>query len=83
MCPKITDVEIRDEYIIIVKFDNDDIVEYDLKPKLGDPRFELLKDKLLFKTAKIDSGGYGISWNDEADLSENELWTNGKKLVKV
>jgi len=27
------------------------------------------------------AGGYGISWNDDIDLSEYELWTNGVELV--
>ena len=25
----------------------------------------------------VDTGGYGIVWNDELDLSANELWNNG------
>ena len=25
---------------------------------------------------KVDVGGYGISWNDEIDLSCDELWDN-------
>ena len=28
---------------------------------------------------KVDAGGYGISWNDNIDLSSNELWENGKE----
>jgi hypothetical protein len=28
-------------------------------------------------------GGYGISWNDEIDLSEYELWTNGAEVVMI
>jgi len=27
---------------------------------------------------KADKHGYGISWNDEIDLSESELWLNGE-----
>ena len=80
MYPKIIDVETKDEYVILVKFDNNDVVEYDLKPKLEERRFKPLKNKVLFSTMKIDNGGYGISWNDEVDLSEYELWTNGKKI---
>jgi len=30
---------------------------------------------------KVDAGGYGISWNDDIDLSEYELWTNGKPIA--
>lgn len=31
----------------------------------------------LFEQVQVDSGGYGISWNDDIDLSCNELWENG------
>lgn len=33
----------------------------------------------LFERVKVDAGGYGISWNDELDLSCNELWYNGER----
>ena len=26
---------------------------------------------------QVDAGGYGISWNDDLDLSCDELWENG------
>ena len=80
MYPKIVNVETKDEYVIVVKFDNNDVVEYDLKPKLEEKTFEPLKDKIFFSTIKIDNGGYGISWDDEIDLSEYEVWTKGKKI---
>ena len=35
----------------------------------------------LFHQVKVDVGGYGISWNDDIDLSSNELWDNG--VVKL
>ena len=31
----------------------------------------------LFEQVKVDDGGYGVSWNDEIDLSCDELWENG------
>ena len=37
----------------------------------------------LFEQVKVDSGGYGVSWNDEIDLSCNELWENGKAKLNV
>jgi hypothetical protein len=43
--------------------------------------FQLLKNDAFFKSVKVDAGGYGISWSDEIDLSEHELWTNGIELV--
>jgi len=32
----------------------------------------------LFEQVKVDAGGYGISWNDDIDLSCEELYQNGK-----
>jgi hypothetical protein len=43
--------------------------------------FEVLKNDAFFKSVKVDSGGYGISWNDDADLSEYELWANGVEVA--
>lgn len=43
--------------------------------------FFLLKNDAFFKTVKADVGGYGISWNDDIDLSEYELWTNGVEVI--
>lgn len=36
----------------------------------------------LFDAVKVDIGGYGIVWNDELDISCDELFTNGE-LVKT
>jgi len=43
--------------------------------------FRILKSDPFFKTVKVDVGGYGISWNDGADVSEYELWTNGVEVA--
>jgi len=32
----------------------------------------------LFEQAEVAGGGYGVCWNDEIDLSCNELYANGK-----
>jgi len=39
-----------------------------------------LLDEGFFKSAKVDSGGYGISWNDDVDISEYEAWENGTMI---
>ena len=43
----------------------------------SDKTFEVLSDKILFSSVKVDPGGSGISGNDELDLSEYKLWTKG------
>ena len=42
------------------------------------PVFRILsQDEALFSSVYVDVGGYGIVWNDELDLSCDELWDNG------
>ena len=37
-----------------------------------------LKEKpVLFNDVVVDQGGYGIVWNDDIDISCDELWANG------
>ncbi len=45
--------------------------------------FRPLEDDVLFKNVKVDPGGYGISWNEELDLSEAELWINGMLVEEM
>ena len=51
---------------------------YDCGPLLNRTGFELLRNAAFFRQVRVDAGGYGVSWNDNIDLSEYELWTNGK-----
>lgn len=52
---------------------------YDMAPLVERlPVFaELKDDPQLFYCVEVDVGGYGIIWNDDLDLSCDELWENG------
>ncbi|MBZ4218615.1 MAG: DUF2442 domain-containing protein [Chlorobium sp.] len=54
---------------------------YDCSQLLARPEFQLLKTPAFFNGVRVDPGGYGISWNDDVDISEYELWTNGKTVT--
>jgi len=34
----------------------------------------------LFRQVKVDAGGYGVSWNDDIDISCNELYRGGRNV---
>ena len=34
----------------------------------------------LFSSVIVDQGGYGIVWNDDIDISCDELWANGEEI---
>jgi len=39
--------------------------------------FKELENEELFNKVRVDLGGYGIIWNEEIDLSSEEIWANG------
>ncbi len=41
---------------------------------------ELIGDAKKFECVYVDVGGYGIVWDDEFDLSCDELWENGVRI---
>ena len=79
--PKILSVQPLEDKRLWVKFENGVEKIYDCNQLLHLDMFEVLKNEAFFKAVKVDSGGYGISWNDDADLSEYELWINGVEVA--
>lgn len=75
--PKIKKVEVLENYMLKIIFDNEEVKIYDFKPNFKYELFLQLKDYSIFKNVKVDVGGYGISWNDDCDLSEYELYIKG------
>ena len=75
--PQIKAVKTIGETQLRVTFENEIEKIYDCEHLLSRPEFHLLTIPAFFKAVRIDTGGYGISWSDNLDLSEYELWTNG------
>ncbi len=75
--PRILSVQPLENTRLRVMFVNGADRFYDCPPLLSREVFQLLRNEVFFKAVKVDAGGYGISWSDEADLSEYALWTNG------
>jgi len=75
--PKLFAVQALENKKLRVKFVNGVEKVYDCTQLPDIEMFQFHKNDALFKSVKVDAGGYGISWNDDADLSEYELWTNG------
>ncbi len=77
---KVKSVKPLSNFILEIIFENNEIKYYDIKPLFEKWLvFKNLKNiQGLFEQVKVDVGGYGISWNDELDLSCNELYFNSK-----
>lgn len=70
-------------YKLLVQFTEGTTKEYNTGPLFEKwPAFQALKEiSGLFETVAADAGGYGVVWNDELDLSCDELWENGKEVA--
>ena len=79
MFHKITSVKPVENFFLLVNFENGEKKKYNVSPLFEKwETFETLKSvKGLFEQVKVDSGGYGISWNDDIDLAAEELYCNG------
>ena len=64
--------------ILYVIFNDGTNKKYDVKVLVKKyDIFKKLKNEKLFNSVKVDIGGYGIIWNEEIDLSSEEIWNNG------
>ncbi|MCD7778476.1 MAG: DUF2442 domain-containing protein [Clostridiales bacterium] len=79
MFHKVKNVKPIGDYNLLVTFTDDTVKIYDVSRLFSKWEiFGSLKTVAgMFNQVKVDIGGYGISWNDEIDLSCDELWDNG------
>lgn len=82
MFHKIKNVNALNNYKLCVQFAEGvtkiyDVVKLFEKYNLFLP---LKENPELFGTVSIDQGGYGVIWNDDIDISCDELWENGMQI---
>ena len=91
MFHKLQGVFPMEDFVLGCKFRNGAIKLYDIKPLIREiSAFAYFTEHPeAFKQVSISPGGHGIIWNDELDLSAEEVWVNGwpewdeDKLVTV
>ena len=80
----ITRIEPKENLFIEAVFADGEIVSFDVKSMFEKyPVFRDLEDDSLFKNVKIDEAGYGISWNDDLDLSSDGVYLRGEHIGKT
>lgn len=85
MTNRIVFVKPMDNTILLATFQNGIEKTYDVKTMFAMfPQMQILeKDKTLFNSVVVDTGGYGVSWNDNLDIESEEIWENGTEVGKV
>lgn len=79
MFHKVKNIAPLSDFRLNVQFSEGVTKLYDLKPLFDQfPVFKRLKDDPAeFTCVTIDVGGYGVIWDDDLDLSCDELWEKG------
>jgi len=76
--PRIEKVEILEDYMIQLIYDNGERKVYDMKPNLEKKPFRKLRDYNLFKNVK--AAGETIEWETGEDISPEDLYINSKPI---
>lgn len=79
MTHRIKTIGTLDKFVVLAIFQDGTEKRYDVS-RLFDqyPQFRAFEQEDgLFEKAVVDTGGYGISWNDKLDISSEEIWENG------
>ena len=82
MFHKIKNVSPLPDFKLSVQFSEGVTKLYDVNPLFQQiPTFAYLKNNLTeFNNVSVDVGGYGVIWNDDLDLSCDELWEHGVQV---
>ena len=82
MFHKVKAVHALPDFRLSVQFAEGVTKIYDVKPLFAKwaPFRALEHAPELFCSVEVDAGGYGILWNDELDLSCDELFANGETV---
>lgn len=81
MFHKVTAVKPLPDYCLLAVFEGGAKRYYDVKPLFD--KWDVFRNLMadgLFDRVRVDTGGYGISWNDDIDLSCDELYWNGRPV---
>ena len=80
---KVKSIGILNDTNLIAQFEDGVCKTYDMNqllvkfPTYGD----LLSNKELFRKVHVEGSGFGVVWDDDFDLSCNEIWDNGKLVT--
>lgn len=79
MNPYVKSIQFKNDYRLLLTFENGEKRIFDLKPYFDKPVFARLKNAALFKTARVVSGS--VEWQGEVDLSYDTLYLESKAVI--
>ena len=82
MIPRIKNIEAKDNFLLLVTFDDNEQVLYDVKDDIkAIADFRLLQTETgLFNNFQLDPSRTCVYWSDRIDLPSDSILEYGKKL---
>ncbi len=74
----VKDVQPKDNYLLLLTFENGEKRIFDMKPYLDFGIFEELKDVNIFKSVRISFDT--IEWSNEADIDPKMLYQKSTRI---
>ncbi len=78
-CPEPLKVNANDGYYLVTTFNNGVVKKFDFSPYFKYEYFAPLKNKRLFKQAKVIPSA--IIWNDDLDIAIEEIYDKGVTIA--
>lgn len=72
----ILSVQAKDNFLLKVTFENNEVKSFDVKPYLDMEVFNPLRRETLFR--KVKCRGYYIAWPEEVEISGDTLYAEGQ-----
>jgi len=77
----IKEVTPQDDYWLLLKFDNNELRMFDMKPYLETGSvFRALKDPDMFKTVRVCF--HSVAWDNNADIDPEILYPNSIEKIE-
>jgi len=85
MIIRIKDIIALEDFILLVTFDDNRVVEYDMKDDINElPGYDDLQNiPGLWQQVRLDDSRTCISWNDYIDLPSDTLYEYGKERISA
>lgn len=78
---KVVAVRANDDFSLDLKFDDESVRRFDVKPYLEYGIFKELKDKAYFMRVKVAYGT--VQWPNEQDISPDTLYLESKVIESL
>lgn len=78
MNPRVSSVEYKEGYQLLLTFTNNEVKLFDLTNYLNYPVYEPLRDEKFCRKVKTESGI--VLWNDSIDFDPDTLYLDSKSV---